>query len=154
MDALMVDVFLSSYSTEPKQIVLDIDATNDPLHGQQEGRYYHGYYRQYCYLPLHVFCGGHPLLARVRGADVQPATGCVQELEAIVRRIRERWPHVQIVVRGDSGFARDELMCWCEDNGDPRAPAESGGDRPPDRTAHRRVPQQHVSSARYLPSRL
>jgi hypothetical protein len=117
MDALMVDIFLSSYSKEPKQIVLDIDATNDPLHGEQEGRYFHGYYRQYCYLPLYVFCEGHLLLARVRGADVQPATGSTQELEAIVRRIRERWPHVQIVVRGDSGFARDELMCWCEDNG-------------------------------------
>lgn len=117
MDALMVDIFLSSYSTEPKQLVLDIDATNDPLHGQQEGRYFHGYYRQYCYLPLYVFCEGHLLLARVRGADVQPSTGSTQELEAIVRRIRERWPHVQIVVRGDSGFARDELMCWCEDNG-------------------------------------
>jgi hypothetical protein len=117
MDALMVDIFLNSYSTEPKQIVLDIDATDDPLHGEQEGRYFHGYYEQYCYLPLYIFCEGHLLLARLRTADIQPANGCVQELEVLVGRIRQRWPDVQIVIRGDSGFARDELMGWCEDNG-------------------------------------
>ena len=98
-------------------MVLDVDATDDPLHGEQEGRFFHGYYKSYCYLPLYIFCGHHLLCARLRTADEDAAQGVVEELEGIVARIRAQWPGVGIVVRGDSGFCRDELMKWCEEAG-------------------------------------
>jgi hypothetical protein len=117
VDELLVDVFLASYSAPPKEIVLDLDATDDPLHGAQEGRFFHGYYDCYCYLPLYVFCGGHLLCARLRRSNRDGAAGSVEELQRIVSRIREAWPKTRILVRGDSGFCRDWLMSWCEEQG-------------------------------------
>ena len=114
---LLVDLFLEAHARPPKQIILDLDATDDPLHGDQEGRFFHGYYDCYCYLPLYVFCGRHLLVAKLRPADIDAAAGSVQELARIVGRIRRRWPRVRILVRADSGFAREELMAWCEANG-------------------------------------
>ena len=116
LDALLVEVFLEAHEGDaPIEVVLDVDATDDPLHGEQEGRFFHGYYKSYCYLPLYIFCGHHLLSARLRTADQDAAQGVVEELEGIVGRIRGRWPGVGIVVRGDSGFCRDELMRWCEE---------------------------------------
>ena len=114
MDALLVDLFLESYETPPEEIVLDIDATDDPLHGKQEGCFFHGYYGHYCYLPLYIFCGEQLLRARLRTANQDAAAGTVEELQPIVTRIRTRWPTVRIILRGDSGFCRDEIMSWCE----------------------------------------
>ena len=117
IDDLLVDLFLDMHETLPERIVLDVDATDDQLHGQQEGRFYHGYYRHYCYLPLYITCGEHVLCARLRTAQAEAAEGTVAELERIVRRIRQRWPQAAIVVRGDAGFCRDTLMSWCEQRG-------------------------------------
>lgn len=117
MDTLLVDLFLDAHAKAPKRIVLDADATDDPLYGTQEGRFFHGYYRHYCYLPLYIFCGEHVLCARLRPANIDGAAGTVDELKRIVARIRTRWPNTQIVLRGDSGFCRDAIMTWCEDNG-------------------------------------
>jgi hypothetical protein len=114
---LPVDLFLEAYKRAPKQIILDLDATDDPLHGQQEGRFFHGYYDCYCYLPLYVFCGRHLLAAKLRRADIDAAAGSVQEVARIVAQIRARWPRTRILLRADSGFAREELMAWCEANG-------------------------------------
>ncbi len=117
MDRLWVDLFLEAHRRAPKRIVLDLDATDDPLHGQQEGRFFHGYYNHYCYLPLYIFCGEHLLCARLRRANIDGAAGARDEVARIVAQIRERWPKVQILLRADSGFCRDELMGWCEQNG-------------------------------------
>ena len=117
LDALLVDLFLDWHGEQPERIVLDVDATDDPLHGCQEGRFFHGYYRSYCYLPLYIFCGQQLLGARLRTADRDAADGTVEELERIVGRIRKRWPGVEIWLRGDSGFCRDELLAWCEAQG-------------------------------------
>jgi len=117
VERFFVDTFLSGYAKAPEKIVLDFDATDDPLHGTQEGRFFHGYYRHYCYLPLYVFCGDALLAAKLRSSNIDGAAGTVEELERIVAHIRERWPDVQIIVRGDSGFARDAIMSWCEANG-------------------------------------
>jgi hypothetical protein len=114
---LLVDLFLDAHERPPQQIVLDLDATDDPVHGEQEGRFFHGYYDCYCYLPLYVFCGRHLLAARLRPASVDAAAGAAQEVARIVAQIRRRWPQVRILVRADSGFAREELMAWCEANG-------------------------------------
>jgi len=114
---LLVDVFLESHARAPKEIVLDLDATDDPLHGEQEGRFFHGYYDCYCYLPLYIFCGRHLLAAKLRTADKDAADGAKEEIARIVAQIRARWPHMEIILRADSGFARDDLMSWCEDNG-------------------------------------
>jgi Transposase DDE domain group 1 len=113
---LLVDVFLESRARAPRQIVLDLDATDDPLHGEQEGRFFHGYYDCYCYLPLYVFCGRHLLLAKLRRADIDASAGVVEEVERLVARIRARWPNTRILLRADADFARDELMAWCEAN--------------------------------------
>ncbi len=117
IDRLLVDVFVEAQQQEPAEIILDIDATDTPLHGQQEGRFFHGYYRHYCYLPLYIFSGEHVLCARQRVANQDAAEGSVAELKRIVAQIRGEWPEVRIIVRGDSGFCRDELMDWCEQNG-------------------------------------
>lgn len=117
MDALLLALFIESHPTPPQQLILDVDATDDPLHGHQEGRYFHGYYREYCYLPLYIVCGEQVLCARLRTADVDPGAGIVVELQRIVPRLRAAWPQVQIVVRGDSGFCREDNMAWCEANG-------------------------------------
>jgi len=116
MDELLVDIFTQSYQRAPKHIWLDVDATDDLIHGMQEGRFYHGYYRHYCYLPLYIFSGDHLLCARLRKSDIDGAQGVVDELDRIVKRIRLRWPNVKITVRGDSGFCREEVMNWCEGN--------------------------------------
>jgi len=100
----------------PKRIVLDLDATDDPLHGDQAGRFFHGYYGCYCYLPLYIFCGNHLLCAKLRPSNIDAAAGSVKQLERIVTRIRQQWPHVQIVIRGDGGFCREAIMSWCETN--------------------------------------
>ncbi|MDA1373074.1 MAG: IS1380 family transposase [Proteobacteria bacterium] len=115
-DRLLVDLFVESYEKPPSEIWLDLDATDDPLHGQQELRFFHGYYRHYCYLPLYIFCGEHLLCARLRPSDQDGAAGSVEELERIVTQIRSYWPKTRIVIRGDSGFCRDAIMTWCEDN--------------------------------------
>ena len=117
MDALLVEVFLESYETAPEEIILDVDATDDPVHGHQAGRFFHGYYRHYCYLPLYIFCGEQLLCARLRTADQDGAAGTTEELACMIERIRVRWPEVRIIVRGDGGFCREELMSWCEGQG-------------------------------------
>jgi hypothetical protein len=116
VDRFFVDQFLRSHAHAPERITLDLDATDDPLHGEQEGRFFHGYYGHYCYLPLYIFCGRHLLCARLRRSNIDASAGSVVELERIVAQIRERWPAVEIWVRADSGFAREELMRWCETN--------------------------------------
>ena len=116
VDRFFVNRFLDAYPKAPKRIVLDFDATDDPLHGSQEGRFFHGYYGCYCYLPLYVFCDDHLLCARLRPSNIDASKGSLEELVRIVGQIRQRWTDVQIIVRGDSGFARDDLMSWCEDN--------------------------------------
>jgi hypothetical protein len=116
IESLFVDLFLDAHSKPPKQIVLDLDATDDPLHGNQEGRFFHGYYDCYCYLPLYIFCGRHLLAAKLRRANVDAASGAVEETARLVAQIRRRWPRVRILLRGDSGFCRDALMAWCEAN--------------------------------------
>ena len=115
--ALLVDLFVEAHVRAPKQIILDLDATDDPMHGEQEGRFFHGYYDCYCYLPLYVFCGRDLLLAKLRRSALDAADGAVEEMARIVAQIRRRWPRVRILVRADSGFARDDLMAWCEANG-------------------------------------
>src|SRR5258708_16641342 len=116
IERLFVDLFLEAHAPGPQQIILDLDATDDPLHGHQEGRFFHGYYDCYCYLPLYVFCGRHLLAAKLRRADIDASAGSVEEVARIVRQIRARWPFVRIVLRADSGFARETLMAWCEQN--------------------------------------
>ncbi|MBN1509212.1 MAG: IS1380 family transposase [Sedimentisphaerales bacterium] len=106
VDRFFVEAFIQSYPSPPECIVLDLDATDDPVHGDQLGKFFHGYYGHYCYLPLYIFCGDHLLCARLRPADIDGAAGSVKELDRIVSRIRQVWPHVQIILRGDSGFCR------------------------------------------------
>jgi hypothetical protein len=117
LDRLLVDLFLESFDHPPRQIILDLDATDDPVHGTQEGRFFHGYYGHYCFLPLYVFCGEHVLLARLRPSNIDASAGTVKELAPIIDQIWRRWPKTQIVLRADSGFAREETMAWCEEHG-------------------------------------
>jgi DDE family transposase len=114
IDELMITLFIESYPSAPSELVLDVDATDDPLHGNQEGKYFHGYYAEYCYLPLYIFSGEHLLCARLRQANEDPASGVRQELERIVKRLKAVRPEVRIIVRGDSGFCREEIMSYCE----------------------------------------
>src|SRR5689334_12874070 len=116
IERLFVDLFLDAHAAPPSRIVLDLDATDDPIHGHQEGRFFHGYYDCYCYLPLYVFCGRHLLVAKLRRAGIDASAGAVEEMARVVGQIRARWPEVEIVLRADSGFARDALMSWCEAN--------------------------------------
>ena len=117
IEGLFVKLFLEAHKTAPKQIIIDLDATDDPLHGHQEGRFFHGYYDCYCYLPLYIFCGRHLLAAKLREANIDGSAGAVQEIARIVAQIRACWPMVRIILRADSGFARDALMTWWEANG-------------------------------------
>jgi hypothetical protein len=117
MQAFFVEAFLQQYAVPPSRVILDLDTTDFALHGHQLGRSFHGYYDAYCYLPLYVFCGDHPLLALLRPANVDTSTGALKHLARIIARIRQRWPGVQILVRGDSGFCREHLMAWCEAHG-------------------------------------
>jgi hypothetical protein len=114
IEHLFVELFLDAHRRPPKQIVLDLDATDDPIHGHQEGRFFHGYYDGYCYLPLYVFCGRHLLAAKMRRSNIDASAGALEEVERMVGQIRARWPRVRILLRADSGFARDALMTWCE----------------------------------------
>ena len=117
VDRFFVDAFLCAHSEAPSRIILDFDATDDPLHGAQEGSFFNGYYDCYCYMPLYVFCGDHLLCARLRPSNIDGALGAEAELERMVTQIREEWPDVQIILRGDSGFCRSDLMDWCDENG-------------------------------------
>jgi hypothetical protein len=114
LDELLVDLFLEAHRRAPREIVLDLDATDTPLHGQQEARFFHGYYGHYCYLPLYVFCGDHLLCARLRPSNIDASAGSLEEVQRIVRQIRARWPKTRIILRADSGFCREELLAWCE----------------------------------------
>lgn len=116
IERLFVDIFLDAHREPPSRIVIDLDATDDPLYGEQEGRHFHGYYDCYCYLPLYIFCGRHLLAAKLRTSSVDAADGSVAEVARIVGQIRSRWPTTTIVIRADSGFCRDDLMTWCEAN--------------------------------------
>ena len=113
---LFVTLFLDAHQTPPARITLDIDATDVETHGRQENAFFHGYYEHRCFLPLYVFCGRHLLLAQLRPANIDGARGARNQIRRIVAMIRERWPNVDIVLRGDSGFARENLMRWCEGN--------------------------------------
>ena len=116
IEALPVTLFLEAHKRPPKQIVLDLDATDDPLHGHQEGRFFQGYYDCYSYLPLYIFCGRHLLAAKLRRSNIDGSAGSTEQVERIVGQIRTRWPYVRILLRADSGFARETLMAWCEEN--------------------------------------
>ena len=116
IERLFVDLFLDAHREPPIRIVLDLDATDDPVYGDQEGRHFHGYYDCYCYLPLYIFCGRHLLAAKLRSSSVDAADGSAAEVARIVGQIRARWPKTTIVIRADSGFCRDDLMTWCEAN--------------------------------------
>jgi hypothetical protein len=117
IEGLFVDLFLEAHAKAPKQIILDLDATDDPLHGHQEGRFFHGYYGGYCYLPLYVFCGRHLLVSKLRRSNIDAASGSVEEIARLVAQIRRSWPKVRILLRADSGFCREDLMAWCEAHG-------------------------------------
>jgi hypothetical protein len=117
IEGLFVDLFLEAHRRAPRQIILDLDATDDPLHGTQEGRFFHGYYDGYCYLPLYIFCGRHLLVAKLRRSNIDASAGALEEVERVVTQIRKRWPKVRIILRADSGFAREPLMKWCESEG-------------------------------------
>lgn len=117
IDQLLVDLFVESQEKAPARLILDLDVTDTPLHGQQEGRFFHGYYDHYCYLPLYIFAGDQILGVRLREANQDASAGSVKEIARIVTQIRVRWPQTQIILRADSGFCREELMKWCEDNG-------------------------------------
>jgi len=135
IERLLVTLFLEAHKTPPKEIVLDLDATDDPLHGHQQGRFFHGYYDCYCYLPLYVFCGRHLLSAKLRPSNIDGSAGAVEEIARIVAQMRARWPTTRIIVRADSGFAR-EALAWCEANavdfifGLPRTRASTARSRP------------------------
>jgi hypothetical protein len=116
VDALLVDLFLEAHERPPREIVLDLDNTDIPLHGMQEGRFYNGHYEEYCYLPLYIFCGRHLLLARQRLANIAGSEGAVEEVARIIAQIRQTWPRVRITLRADSGFCNDKMMSWCEAN--------------------------------------
>jgi hypothetical protein len=116
LDRLLGELFLESHGSAPEQVVLDLDATDIPLHGHQPKRFFHGYYGSYCYLPLYIFAGDQLLCARLRAANQDAAAGAVEEVNSIVTQLRQRWPQTRIVLRADSGFCREELMVWCEAN--------------------------------------
>jgi hypothetical protein len=117
IEELLVDLFIETHKQPPEEIILDLDATDDPLHGRQEGRFFHGYYDCYCYLPLYVFCGDQLLAAKLRTANIDASAGAMEEIARIVGQVRKPWPDVGILLRADSGFAREAVMAWCEANG-------------------------------------
>jgi hypothetical protein len=116
IDGLLVDLFVEAHEQPLERIVLDLDATDDPIHGNQEGRFFHGYYREYCYLPLYIICGEFVLCARLRSSNIDASAGALDEVKRIVAQIRTKWPQVEIVLRGDGGFSRDAIMSWWEDH--------------------------------------
>ncbi len=114
IDELLVTLFLESHRKAPSSIVLDLDATDTPLHGKQEARFFHGYYNHYCYLPLYIFCGDQLVCARLRPSNIDASAGSLEEVQRMVGQIRKAWPKTEIILRADSGFCREELMAWCE----------------------------------------
>ncbi len=116
IDELLVKIFLEARGNAPEEIVIDLDATDLPVHGHQEQRFFHGYYNHYCYLPLYIVCGDHLLGVRLRPSNIDASADSLEEIERIVRQIRQSWPQVKIILRADSGFCRDTLMSWCEAN--------------------------------------
>jgi hypothetical protein len=116
IEDFFVETFLDLTPQPPEEIILDLDATDDPLHGQQSGRFFHGYYDGYCYLPLYIFCGEQLLCAKLRPADIDASAGALKQVQRLVDRIRARWPEVRIILRGDSGFCREPIMRWCEEH--------------------------------------
>jgi len=116
VDALLVDLYIQAQPRQPQRIVLDLDATDDPVHGEQEGRFFHGYYGGYCYLPLYIFTGEHLLCVRLRPSNIDASAGAMEEIQRIAKQLRRVWPEVEIVLRADSGFCRDAIMTWCEQN--------------------------------------
>lgn len=116
LEQSFVEIFIEQHQTPPQQIVLDLDSTDDPVHGHQFGRFFQGYYREYCFLPLYIFCGHYPLCAKLRPADIDASAGALKQVQRLVARLRQQWPHVIITLRADSGFCRDNLMSWCEAN--------------------------------------
>lgn len=116
IEAFFIEAFFQLHSEAPAQIVLDLDATDDPIHGHQEGRFFHGYYGNDCYLPLYIFCGDHLLAAKLRPSNIDGSSGALEEVQRIVKKIRSKWPTVKIILRADSGFTRDAIMSWCEAN--------------------------------------
>jgi hypothetical protein len=114
VERLLVDLFLQAHSEAPREIILDLDATDDPIHGNQEGRFFHGYYGGYCYLPLYVFCGEFLLGAKLRPSNIDSSFGALDEIARIVEQIRAKWPKVRILLRADSGFCREPIMAWSE----------------------------------------
>lgn len=116
-DRLLVDLYVEAQQSPPEEVVLDLDATDDPVHGQQQGRHFHGYYRHYCYLPLYIFAGRHALCARLRPSNIDAAAGALEEVKRIVGQLRACWPEVRITLRADSGFCREEIMAWAEEHG-------------------------------------
>ena len=117
VERLLTDLYIQSQPRQPKRIVLDLDATDDPLHGHQEERFFHGYYGHYCYLPLYIFAGDQLLCARLRPSNIDASEGSLEEVQRIVAQLRRAWPEAEILLRADSGFCRDEIMSWCEANG-------------------------------------
>lgn len=115
IEQFFIEMFFQQHPQAPERIVIDLDATDDQIHGHQEGRYFHGYYDHHCYLPLYMFCGHHLLSATLNTSDVEPAKGARKDLKRVIAQIHEKWPEVRTVIRGDSGFCRDEIMAWCED---------------------------------------
>jgi hypothetical protein len=114
---IFVGQFIASRRRAPKELVLDFDATDDPLHGHQEGRFFHGYYDRYCFLPLYVFCGEQLLVSYLRRSNIDGARHAWAILTLLVKRFRQAWPKVRIIVRGDSGFCRPRMLRWCERHG-------------------------------------
>jgi len=117
LEQSFVEIFIEQHPTPPREIMLDLDATDDPVHGHQLGRFFQGYYREYCFLPLYIFCGSYPLCAKLRPADIDASAGSLKQVQRLVARLREAWPDVVITLRADSGFCRDNLMSWCEAHG-------------------------------------
>lgn len=114
IEALLVELFIDQMEEAPKQLILDLDVTDDPTHGTQVEAAFNSYYRHECYTPLLIFCGRHLLSAKLREANVDPAAGALEELQRIISQLRSRWPEVKILVRGDSAYSRDDIMLWCE----------------------------------------
>jgi hypothetical protein len=114
IESLFVNIFLKSYSKEPRQIILDLDVTDDLVHGNQEQVFFNTYYGGYCYAPLYIFCGKHLLAAKLRPSNIDPAAEALSELQRVIKQIRQQWKNVEILVRGDSAYSRDDIMTWCE----------------------------------------
>jgi len=111
---VLLDQFVASFESPPEELILDFDATDDAVHGRQEGRFFHGYYDHYCFLPLYVFCGDQLLVSYLRPSRIDGAKHAWAILALLVKRLRQAWPHVRIIFRGDSGFCRHHLFTWCE----------------------------------------